>query len=83
MLTLNCTKAAADFFSTTKKISPLEVAPKQSIAESMVESNAPLQWQWQVRAIKVNGKNVLVAMGYQTRFSITLSALKKAMTNHF
>ncbi|MBL4761450.1 MAG: hypothetical protein JKY93_01970 [Gammaproteobacteria bacterium] len=80
MLILNCTKAAADFFSTTKKgkkISPLEQAPKQTIADSMDESNDPLQWQWLVHAIKVKGKNVLVAMDYQTRFSITLSALKK------
>ena len=43
----------------------------------MVESNAPLQWQCLVHATKVNGKNVLVAMDYQTRFSIILSALKK------
>lgn len=44
MLTLNCTKAAAEFFSTTKKgkkTSPLETAPKQSIAESITEPNAP------------------------------------------
>ncbi|OUS25998.1 hypothetical protein A9Q99_19670 [Gammaproteobacteria bacterium 45_16_T64] len=86
MLTLNCTKAAADFFSTTKKgkkTSPLEAAPKQSIPESIPEPNAPLQWQWLVHAIKVNGKNVLIAMDYQTRFSITLSALKKGDDQSF
>ncbi len=84
MLILNCTKAAADFFSRTikgKKISPLEAAPKQTIAESITDSvattNAPRQWQWLVHAIKVKGKNVLVVMDYQSRFSITLSALKK------
>ncbi len=82
MLILNCTKAAADFFSTTKKgkkISVLEPAPKQTIAES----NDPAQWQWLVHAIKVKGKNVLVAMDYQTRFSITLSALKKGDDGSF
>lgn len=76
MLILNCTKAAADFFSTIKKgkkISPIDPAPEQTIAES----NDPEQWQWLVHAIKVKGKNVLVAMDYQTRFCITLSALKK------
>jgi hypothetical protein len=88
MLTFNCTQAAADFFSTTqkgKKISPLEPAPHKTIAESIAgsiadsiaESNAPLQWQWLVHAIKVKGKPVLVVMDYQTRFSITLSAIKK------
>lgn len=82
MLILNCTKAAADFFSTTqkgKKISRLEPAPKQTIAES----NDPAQWQWLVHAIKVKGKNVLIAMDYQTRFSITLSALKKGDDGSF
>lgn len=94
MLILNCTKAAADFFSSTKKgqkISPLEPTPKQTIAESVVESvaesNVPIQWQWLIHAIKVKGKNVLVVMDYQTRFSITLSALKKgddmAFMNNF
>jgi len=90
MLVLNCTKAAADFFSITKKgkkISPLEPAPKQtiteSLAESMIESKAPLQWQWLVHAIKVNRQNVLVAMDCQTRFSITLSALKKGDESAF
>ncbi len=82
MLIFNCTKAAADFFSTIKKgekISPLEPAPKQTIAES----NDELQWQWLVHTIKVKGKNVLVAMDYQTRFSITLSALKKGDDSSF
>jgi len=76
MLIFNCTKAAADFFSTTqkgKKISSLEPAPEQTIAET----NDPQQWQWLVHAVKVKGKHVLVVMDYQTRFSITLSALKK------
>ena len=82
MLILNCTKAAADFFSTTqkgKKISRLEPAPKQTIAES----NDPAQWQWLVHTIKVKGKNVLIAMDYHTRFSITLSALKKGDDGSF
>jgi hypothetical protein len=90
MLILNCTKAAADFFSTTKKgkkISVIESAPKQtiaeSIAESMANSNAPRQWQWLVHAIKVKGKHVLIAMDYQSRFSITLSELKKGDDSSF
>lgn len=82
MLIINCTKAAAEFFSTTKKgkkISPIEPAPEQTIAES----NDPQQWQWLVHAIKVKGLNVLVAMEYQTRFCITLSALKKGDVEDF
>jgi|GEM_PF-5246289 len=76
MLILNCTKAAADFFSVTKqgkKITPLEPAPQQTIAES---SNLP-DWQWIIHAIKVKSKHVIVAMDYQSRFSITLSGMKK------
>ena len=86
MLIFNCTKAAADFFSTTKKgkkISPIEPTHHKTIADSMAESNEPLQWQWLVHAIKVKGKNVLVAMDYQTRFSITLPALKKGDDTSF
>ncbi len=80
MLIFNCTKAAADFFSTTrkgKKTSPLEPAPRQSLADVMTETSDPLAWQWLLHVIKVKGKNVLVAMDCQTRFSISLSALKK------
>jgi hypothetical protein len=90
MLILNCTKAAADFFSRAqkgKKISPLEAAPKKTIAESIADSiattNAPRQWQWLVHAIKVKGKNVLVVMDYHSRFSISLCELKKGRDSSF
>lgn len=82
MLILNCTKNAADFFSTTKKgkkLSPLDPAPLKTIAAS----NDNRQWQWLVHAIKVKGKNVLVVMDYHTRFSITLSGLKKGDDSTF
>lgn len=80
MLILNCTKAAAEFFSTRKKNvkhTALEPAPKQTIADSVAQANDSEQWQWLLHAIKVKGKTVLIAMDYQTRFSITLSGLKK------
>ncbi|MFQ3198127.1 MAG: hypothetical protein ACI81A_001848 [Paraglaciecola sp.] len=80
VLIFNCTKAAAEFFSCTRKgkiISPIEPAPKTTIAESMAETNGRLYWQWLVHVIKVKGKNVLVAMDCQTRFCITLSSLTK------
>lgn len=80
MLILNCTKAAADFFSTSKngvKHTPLEATPNQTNTDAMAQANDPYQWQWLVHAIKVKGKNVLLAMDYQTRFSISLSGIKK------
>ena len=84
MLVFNCTKAAADFFSTTKKgekISPIEPAPHKTIAESIAINNTSadteLQWHWLVHAKKIKRKNVLIVMDYQSRFSITLTGLKK------
>ena len=90
MLIFNCTKAAADFFSTTKKgkkISPIEPAPYKTIAEDIEATNtsaetAP-QWHWLVHAKKIKRKNVLLIMDYQSRFSITLSGLKKGDKSAF
>ncbi len=88
MLVFNCTKAAADFFTTKKKgeiLSPVEAPPHktihESIAESVAISNAYAdtepQWHWLVHAKKIKRKNILVVMEYQSRFSITLTNLKK------
>jgi len=88
MLIFNCTKAAADFFTTTKKgekSSPIEPAPHKTIPESIAESIANTNttgdnehlWHWVVHAKKIKRKNVLVVMDYQSRFSITLTGLKK------
>jgi hypothetical protein len=82
MLNLNCTKTAADFFSTIqkgKKTSPIEPAPHKTIAES----NDPLACQWLVHAIKVKRKNVLIVMDYHSRFTITLSDLTKGDNTSF
>ena len=91
MLVFNCSKAAADFFTITKKgekISPMEPAPHKTIAESIVDKILPddviqsdgidaIQWHWLVHAIKVKRKNVLIVMDYHSRFSMTFSGLKK------
>lgn len=84
MLIFNCTKAAADFFTTikrSKKISPIEPAPHKTIAEAIEAhysiTNNERQWHWLVHAKKVKRKNVLIVMEYQSRFSLTLTGLKK------
>lgn len=80
MLILNCSKAAAEFFSTSKKgvkHTAIEPAPKQTIADDVTSTDSPTHWQWLLHAVKVKGKTVLIAMDYETRFSITLSGLKK------
>lgn len=91
MLVFNCTKAAAEFFTSTEKgqkISPIEAAPHKTIAESIANKILPddvvaidgcevKQWHWLVHAIKVKRKNVLIVMDYHSRFSMTFSGLTK------
>ncbi|MBL4765987.1 MAG: hypothetical protein JKX67_12065 [Colwellia sp.] len=91
MLVFNCTKAAAEFFTITKKgekNSPIETAPHKTIAQSIanevlpndiiaIDGPAVTQWHWLVHAIKVKRKNVLIVMDYHSRFAITLTGLKK------
>jgi len=92
MLVLNCSKAAAEFFTSTKKgqkRSPIEPARHKTIAESIDsvvslrdvkiegKSKQLKQWHWLVHAIKVKRKNVLIVMDYHSRFSMTLTGLKK------
>ncbi len=84
MLIFNCTKAAADFFTSKKKgkkISPIESTPHKTIAESIakteVSTDSEHQWHWLIHAKKVKRKNVLIVMDYHSRFTITLTGLKK------
>ncbi len=95
MLIFNCTKAAADFFTSRnkgKKITPIKEAPHKTIAESIIahrtmqiakSDNGVKEWHWQVHATKVKQLTVLVVMDFETRLSITLCALKKGDVNDF
>jgi len=83
MLVFNCSKAAAEFFSTTKKgkkVTCIEPAPEKTISEVSAKTefdNDEPHWQWLVHAIKVKRKNVLIVIDCKTRFSMTLTGLKK------
>ena len=90
MLVFNCTKAAVDFFTVTRKgekVSDLEPAPHKSIAESIetpvfsndVEADqyGGFQWQWVLHCVSIKRKKYLMVMDYQSRFCITLLAGKK------
>ena len=80
MLIMNCTKAAVDFFTKIEKgqTETLVKPAHESVLKIFdVVKNFPSEWQWMVHAVKVKRKNVLVVMDYNTRFSITLSELKK------
>lgn len=86
MLIINCTKAATEFFSKTRKgekTSPVELPSDKKLDAAIVQANFPGEWQWMVHAVKVKAKNVLVAMDYNTRFSISLSELKKGDPDDF
>lgn len=82
MLIFNCTKASAEFFTSTKK------GKKQSAISSTNENitdepDEQPHWQWLVHAIKEKDKNILIVMDYQSRFSITLPNLKKGDGTYF
>ncbi|HAS8381555.1 TPA: hypothetical protein I7759_05225 [Vibrio vulnificus] len=90
MLVFNCTKAAAEFFTVTRKgekVSSLEPAPHKTIAESIEQPVFPdgvdankysgFQWQWVLHCVSIKRKKYLLAMDYQSRFCITILAGKK------
>jgi hypothetical protein len=78
MLVLNCTKAAADLFTTTKKgkkSTPIQPQPNFSILDTEYEGQ-PLS-QWLIHTKKINRKNIVVIMHVPTRFSMVFCDLKK------
>ncbi|GGQ21620.1 DUF6933 domain-containing protein [Shewanella litoralis] len=90
MLVFNCTKAAAEFFSVTRKgevLSCLEAAPHKTIAESVEMPVFPAdvephehdgtQWHWVVHCVTVKRKKYLLVMDYVSRYCITFLATKK------
>ena len=82
MLILNCIKAAADFFTVKRdgqKLSPLE-APTTSMADSASSDTTEIDIQnsvWQVHAINVQRKKVLIAMHLETRYAMVFADIKK------
>ncbi|MBU2871112.1 hypothetical protein [Colwellia sp. E2M01] len=93
MLVFNCTKAAADFFTTTKngnKFSCIEPAPEKNIPYDDIKpanvnvlsthtafGNTESPWQWLVHVVKVKRKNIVIVMDCHSRFSMTFSGIKK------
>ncbi|EOG1048699.1 hypothetical protein ACK24S_003600 [Vibrio fluvialis] len=78
MLMFNCTKTAAEFFTVTrlgKKLSPLEPSPTPKAGDTQ-HDNQPVS-AWLVHAIKVQRKNVLIAMHMQTRYAMVFTGLRK------
>ncbi|MGJ8692647.1 MAG: DUF6933 domain-containing protein [Thalassotalea sp.] len=89
MLIFNCTKAATDFFTSSikgKKHSPIEPTDHKTIEDAIqaqpstlvqVGKNSVNNWHWLVHVITVKRKKSIIVMDYHSRFSMTLTGLKK------
>lgn len=79
MLVLNCTKAAADFFTVKRngqKISPLETPTTDSASSDTTDTNFPNS-VWQIHVINVQRKKILIAMHLDTRYAMVFADTKK------
>ncbi|PKH03864.1 hypothetical protein CXF72_03960 [Psychromonas sp. MB-3u-54] len=90
MLVFNLSKAAAEFFTVTRKgekISCVESAPHKTIAESIkapffpedvdAQKNNGFQWQWVVHCVSIKRQKYLLVMDYRSRYCLTFPAGEK------
>ncbi|KTC94071.1 DUF6933 domain-containing protein [Legionella erythra] len=85
MLIFNCTKAAADFFTSIrkgKKTSPMSPTPKLALTEEPILHDQQ-QWHWMVHVTKLGHKNVLLAMDSDSRFCMLFWRLRKGNIENF
>lgn len=85
MLIFNCTKAAADFFTSTrkgKKISPMSPTPNTGLTEEATLHDHQ-RWHWMVHATKLGHKNILLAIDTDSRFCMIFWGLKKGNIQNF
>ncbi len=91
MLIFNCTKAATEFFTVTRKGVKQSVVyppPNKDIAADGQylqndEGKPTLAFQWVLHAITVKRKHCLIAMEVNTRFSVILTAMPKGNPDAF
>lgn len=75
MLIFNCTKAAADFFTTTRKgnkISPLSPKQKKGLTEGPIMHDHQ-RWHWMVHVTKIGRRNALLTIDTDSRFCMEIS----------
>ena len=85
MLIFNCTKAAADFFTSIRKgtkISPMSATPKTALSEEPILHDHQ-RWHWMIHVTKFSHKNVLLAMDTDSRFCMAFWGLKKGDFQNF
>lgn len=86
MLIFNCTKAAQDFFTVTrkgKKQTIVEAPPDKDMSEDInhltnADGSTPQIQQWLLHAVTIKRKHCLIAMEMNTCFSVTVNSVKKA-----
>lgn len=92
MLVFNCTKAASDFFTVTRKgekISPIAPAPCKLIADDADylkenDGSAPKELcEWLVHVTRVQRKTIIFAIEKDTRYVMTFVDLKKGEYQQF
>ncbi len=78
MLIFNCTKAAADFFTSIrkgKKTSPMSPTPKLALTEEFILHDHQ-HWHWMVHVTKLGRTNVL-SNGFRFTFLHAFLGAKK------
>ncbi|MFC3024200.1 DUF6933 domain-containing protein [Vibrio zhugei] len=92
MLIFNCTKAASDFFTVTRKgerISPIDPSPCKLMADDVDylkgnDGSTPKEIsEWLVHVIRVQRKPIVFAIEKDTRYVMTFVDLKKGEYQRF
>lgn len=91
MLIFNCTQATQDFFTVTRKGTKqtiIETPPSSDMGNDAMhlryEDGSPAQpFQWVLHTVSIKRKNCLIAMELNTRFAVTVAAVKKADLDAF
>ncbi len=85
MLIFNCTKAAADFFTSIRKgtkTSPMSPTPKLALTEEPILHDHQ-HWHWMIHVTKLGHKKVLLAMDTDSRFCMLFWGLRKGNIQNF
>ncbi len=85
MLVFNCTKAALDFFTFTRKgekLTCVKKAPHKTIAEDLIlagkhSGEQNYQWHWLVHCVSIQRKKYLLVMDHHSRYCLAFRAGKK------
>lgn len=85
MFIFNCTKSAADFFTSIhkgNKKSPLLPKPKIGLSEEPILHDRK-HWHWMVHVSTVGRRKVLLAIDTDSRFSMNFWGLRKGKVENF